>query len=201
MGHTIFEVAFLIAHAFSRNLNFSIECSENWKSISWVCFLNNIFTPLWSRQIFIKRVFEYTKQLPHSNLHCVNSVNLPVGYNLHITMTANSILNTFWPLMRFLQFLGSCPIKKSTEKACGFKAMSFGCYFAISITSFLLGITGLIMALTYIMLMFDISVFELIQVTFGSKGLSTDILHFDLKETTFAFGHFITIYGHFLPTS
>ena len=31
----------------------------------------------------------------------------------------------------------------------------------------------------------------------GEQG----ILHFDLKETTFAFGHFITIYGHFLPTS
>ena len=91
-------------------------------------------------------------------------------------MTSNSILNTFWPLMRFLQFLGSCPIKKSTENPCGFKAMSFGCYFAISITSFLLGITGLIMALTYIMLMFDKTVLELIQISFGSKGLSTDTI-------------------------
>ena len=54
--------------------------------------------------------------------------------------------------------------------------MSFGCYFAISITSFLLGITGLIMALTYIMLMFDKTVLELIQIIFGSKGLSTDTI-------------------------
>ena len=91
-------------------------------------------------------------------------------------MTANSILNTFWPLMRFLQFLGSCPIKKSTGKPCGFKAMSFGCYFAVSITSFLLGITGLIMALTYIMLIFDKTIFELIEIVFGSKGLSTDTI-------------------------
>ena len=89
-------------------------------------------------------------------------------------MAPNSILNTFWPLMRFLQFLGSCPIKKSTENPCGFEAMSSCCYFAISITSFLLGITGIIMALTYIMLMFDKTVLELFQIFFGSKGLSTD---------------------------
>ena len=54
--------------------------------------------------------------------------------------------------------------------------MSFGCYFAISITSFLLGITGLIMALTYIMLIFDKTVLELIEIIFGSKGLSTDTI-------------------------
>lgn len=89
-------------------------------------------------------------------------------------MAPNSILNTFWPFMKLLQFLGSCPIKKSTENPCGFKAMSFGCYFAISITSFLLGITGIIMALTYIMLMFDKTILELFQIIFGSKGLSTD---------------------------
>ena len=89
-------------------------------------------------------------------------------------METNSILNTFWPLMKFLQFLGSCPIKKSTENPCGFKAMSFGCYFSISITIFLLGMTGIIMALTYIMLMFEKTVLELFQIFFGSKGLSTD---------------------------
>ena len=54
--------------------------------------------------------------------------------------------------------------------------MSFGCYFAVSITSFLLGITGLIMALTYIMLIFDKTIFELIEIVFGSKGLSTDTI-------------------------
>ena len=91
-------------------------------------------------------------------------------------METNSILNTFWPLMKFLQFLGSCPIKKATENPCGFKAMSFGCYFSISITIFILGMTGIIMALTYIMLIFDKTVLELIEIIFGSKGLSTDTI-------------------------
>ena len=36
-----------------------------------------------------------------------------------------------------------------------------------------------------------------LQVTQTQGQNFPNILHFDLKETTFAFGHFKTIYGHF----
>ena len=40
--------------------------------------------------------------------------------------------------------------------------------------------------------------FDLKSIFVSSVKHSICILRFDLKETTFAFGHFTTIYGHFL---
>ena len=48
-------------------------------------------------------------------------------------MKSGSILTTIWPLLKLLQIIGGCPIKKDDSNPCGFKALSFAAYCAILI--------------------------------------------------------------------
>ena len=54
-------------------------------------------------------------------------------------MEHKNILDIFWPVLKILQFFGSCPIKKSANTSSGFKSMHSGIYFiSFTVTTFLL---------------------------------------------------------------
>ena len=46
-------------------------------------------------------------------------------------MLSNSLYVRFWPFMKVLQLLGSCPIQKDSESLSGFKAMNSGIYLIV----------------------------------------------------------------------
>ena len=46
-------------------------------------------------------------------------------------MLPNSLYVRFWPFMKVLQLLGSCPIQKDSESLSGFKAITSGIYLIV----------------------------------------------------------------------
>ena len=46
-------------------------------------------------------------------------------------MSSDGILTTYWPLLKMLQILGACPIRKDKTIFSGFKPFSSTIYFAI----------------------------------------------------------------------
>ena len=59
----------------------------------------------------------------------------PVSQQLFICckskMLPNSLYVRFWPFMKVLQLLGSCPIQKDSESLSGFKAITSGIYLIV----------------------------------------------------------------------
>ena len=66
-----------------------------------------------------------------------------------------SVFETFWPVIKVLQNLGLFPIKKSSENLCGFQAISTKKYLILTMAVQVLGSTCAILALSYIMTMYD----------------------------------------------
>ena len=85
-------------------------------------------------------------------------------------MNSNSIIKSFWPLLKLLQVFGGIPIKKSNDTACGFEALSFCQYLTIIGFVWLFAIAGNIFAWINIMVNHDKSAFELFQIVFDVKG-------------------------------
>ena len=49
-------------------------------------------------------------------------------------MVSNSVFNTYWPIIKILQIIGTFPIQKTVETSCGFKALPSKPYLALSLT-------------------------------------------------------------------
>ena len=67
----------------------------------------------------------------------------------------------FWPLLKVLQFLGACPIKKDGDSPCGFKAFTFWSYLLIVLFVWVLGLAILYGVFGYLSYVYDLSVTEL----------------------------------------
>ena len=67
----------------------------------------------------------------------------------------------FWPLLKVLQFLGACPIKKDGDSPCGFKAFTFWSYLLIVLFVWVLGFSIILGAYGYLSYVYDVSVTEL----------------------------------------
>ena len=78
----------------------------------------------------------------------------------------------FWPLLKVLQFLGACPIKKDGDSPCGFKAFKFWSYLLIVLFVWVLGFTILWVVFGYLSYVYDVSVTELSQFLFNFPELS-----------------------------
>ena len=94
-------------------------------------------------------------------------------------MKSGSILKTFWPLMKFLQMMGACPIAKDDTDPYGFKALSFVAYLAI-VVSIWLGITlttiGVVCYLFYVQ---GLDENQLMNVLMSRKGSKMDTVSFN----------------------
>ena len=78
----------------------------------------------------------------------------------------------FWPLLKVLQFLGACPIKKDGDSPCGFKAFTFWSYLLIVLFVWVLGFAILYGVFGYLFNVYDVSVTELSSFLFNFPELS-----------------------------
>ena len=78
----------------------------------------------------------------------------------------------FWPLLKVLQFLGACPIKKDGESQCGFKAFTFWAYLLLVLLVWVLGFSFLIGTYAYLSYVLDISITELSSILLNFAELS-----------------------------
>ena len=65
-------------------------------------------------------------------------------------MVSNSVFNTYWPIIKILQILGTFPIQKTVETSCGFKVMPSKPYRALSLTIQVLSTTSYMLSWYYI---------------------------------------------------
>ena len=78
----------------------------------------------------------------------------------------------FWPLLKVLQFLGACPIKKDGDSPCGFKAFTFWFYLLIVLFVWVLGFAIIFGVYGYLSYVYDISVSELSSILLDFVELS-----------------------------
>ena len=89
-----------------------------------------------------------------------------------IKMTSNSMLKTFWPLLKVLQFLGACPIQKDGDSVCGFKAFTFWAYLTIVLLAWILGSAIYIGVFAYLYFVDGMSITDVNDLMFDFSGLS-----------------------------
>ena len=78
----------------------------------------------------------------------------------------------FWPLLKVLQFLGACPIKKDGDSPCGFKAFTFWYYLFRLLFVWVLGLAILYGVYGYVSYEYDVSVTELMSFLVNFAELS-----------------------------
>ena len=88
-----------------------------------------------------------------------------------IKMTSN-VLNTYWPLLKVLQFLGACPIQKDGDSPCGFKALTFLAHLTRVLLASLLGISIYTGIFAYLYSIEGISITDVNEIIFHFSGLS-----------------------------
>ena len=87
-------------------------------------------------------------------------------------MKAGSIFVTFWPLLKILQILGSCPFKKDKTSLCGFEAFSSCAYFSIVISVWLFAVSGVIICLSFLFFIHGVNPSALMNYSFDITGKS-----------------------------
>ena len=85
-------------------------------------------------------------------------------------MKARSILVTFWPLLKILQTLGSCPFKKNKTSLCGFEAISSCAYFSIVISVWFVAVSGVIICLSFLFFIHGVNPSALMKYSFDING-------------------------------
>ena len=85
-------------------------------------------------------------------------------------MKARSILVTFWPLLKILQILGSCPFKKDKTSLCGFEAISSCAYFSIVISVWFVAVSGVIICLSFLFFIHGVNPSALMKYSFDING-------------------------------
>ena len=88
-----------------------------------------------------------------------------------IKMTSN-VLNTYWPLLKVLQFLGACPIQKDGDSPCGFKALTFLAHLTRVLLASLIGIAIYGGIFAYLYSIEGISITDVNEIIFHFSGLS-----------------------------
>ena len=87
-----------------------------------------------------------------------------------------SIFNTFWPVLKVLQILGSFPIKKSEENLCGFEAMPTGKYLVLTVAVQSLGLACYVGSFFYVMPKQKLDLMDLLRTTYAVEGSFLDTI-------------------------
>ena len=95
-------------------------------------------------------------------------------YSIQDNMT--SIFNTFWPILKVLQILGSFPIKKSEENLCGFEAMPTGKYLVLTVAFQSLGFACYLGSFFYVLPKQNLDVMDLLRTTYAVEGSWLDTI-------------------------
>ena len=77
---------------------------------------------------------------------------------------------TFWPLLKILQILGSCPFKKDKTSLCGFEAISSCAYFSIVISVWFVAVSGVIICLSFLFFIHGVNPSALMKYSFDING-------------------------------
>ena len=96
-----------------------------------------------------------------------------------------SLQNSFQPLFKVFQLIGSIPFLKSNESPSGFKPMTSKRYLMIAITGITLGNLPFVTTMIFICFYYDVPFFEIFKLILGRDKTSFDMGIFGAM--TFAF--------------